>query len=363
MFASYSHADAEVVEAVASTVRLLGDEYLIDAHDLRSGEDWQQRIAEFIEDADVFQLFWSSNALRSREVLAECRHAISLQREGFIRPVYWQDPLPEDPQNDLPPTPIRRLHFSRLNEPARLLAPDGGAPAPGADDPRPIPLPGSLPPQPPLLESPPAPPPPPPTLAPDTELDADAGRPPGMRAPAGNPKSGRRSRSLVAGMAVAVAGLAVGTVALQRGGSEDSAGVIPPDTLPTIGDSPDIGDETEVPPLTFDGLTGRALVTWQIGETTLTATVDVRGTEGIVDVEWVDGDGTSIVVREDLTLGVDDEGWYYEGSSPRLIPGNEPAVDYLSDTFRLTQGRDGLWTIDLVCDAEGVPRRLRLASD
>ena len=103
VFASYSHADTEVVEAVASAVQLLGDEYLIDSHDLRSGEDWQQRIGELIDDADVFQLFWSSNALQSHYVLAECRHALALRREGFIRPVYWQDPFPEDPRQDLPP--------------------------------------------------------------------------------------------------------------------------------------------------------------------------------------------------------------------------------------------------------------------
>ena len=114
VFASYSHADTEVVEAVASAVQLLGDEYLIDSHDLRSGEDWQQRIGELIDDADVFQLFWSSNALQSHYVLAECRHALALRREGFIRPVYWQDPFPEDPRQDLPPPSIRRLHFSRL---------------------------------------------------------------------------------------------------------------------------------------------------------------------------------------------------------------------------------------------------------
>jgi len=108
VFASYSHADAEVVEAVASAVQLLGDEYLIDSHDLRSGEDWQQRIGELIDDADVFQLFWSSNALQSHYVLAECRHALALRREGFIRPVYWQDPFPEDLRQDLPPPSIRR---------------------------------------------------------------------------------------------------------------------------------------------------------------------------------------------------------------------------------------------------------------
>ena len=136
VFASYSHADTEVVEAVASAVQLLGDEYLIDSHDLRSGEDWQQRIGELIDDADVFQLFWSSNALQSHYVLAECRHALALRREGFIRPVYWQDPFPEDPSQDLPPPPIRRLHFSRLAAPApappaAVLPPPAATPCSG----------------------------------------------------------------------------------------------------------------------------------------------------------------------------------------------------------------------------------------
>ena len=132
VFASYSHADTEVVEAVASAVQLLGDEYLIDSHDLRSGEDWQQRIGELIDDADVFQLFWSSNALQSHYVLAECRHALALRREGFIRPVYWQDPFPEDPRQDLPPPPIRRLHFSRLAATA-VPAPPAAVLPPPAD--------------------------------------------------------------------------------------------------------------------------------------------------------------------------------------------------------------------------------------
>ena len=219
----------EVVEAVASTFRLLGDEYLIDAHDLRSGEDWQRRIAQFIEDADVFQLFWSSNALRSQEVLAECRHALSLQHEGFIRPVYWQDPLPEDPQNDLPPTPIRRLHFSRLNEPVRIwLQTTVRSPPPSGPSPLP--------------------------LAESVRRSHAWSRPhhrwsrpvpgfdrtarlvhPTFATPAGRPRSGRRTRSLVTGMAVAVLGLAVGTVALQSGGSDGSAGVASPTPPRSLG--------------------------------------------------------------------------------------------------------------------------------
>jgi hypothetical protein len=189
IFASYAHADAQVVDRLAAAVGVLGDEYIIDSRSLRSGEDWERRIKGFIEQADVFQLFWSSNALRSPHVLAECRHALSLDREGFIRPVVWEDPFPQDVERDLPPSPIRRLHFSRLwddDEPSRAV----GIPAPHP------------PPPPPSFGA--APPPPPPS------------RPSTATSPAGT--GHRRSRVPWAAAAlVAVLGVGAGAFALQGG--------------------------------------------------------------------------------------------------------------------------------------------------
>ena len=137
IFASYAHADAEVVDRLAAAVGVLGDEYIIDSRNLRSGEDWEQQIEGFIEQADVFQLFWSSNALRSPYVLAECRHALSLDREGFIRPVVWEDPFPQDVDADLPPAPIRRLHFSRLMDDEARSSATGLPPPPHPPPPPP----------------------------------------------------------------------------------------------------------------------------------------------------------------------------------------------------------------------------------
>ena len=224
VFASYSHADTEVVEAVASAVRLLGDEYLIDSHDLRSGEDWQQRIGELIDDADVFQLFWSSNALQSHYVLAECRHALALRREGFIRPVYWQDPLPEDPVQDLPPTPIRRLHFSRLaaSNPAAVVPPSPAAV---------LPPPGAPPGPPPVAAARPGAPPPPPPPAPAGVSAARAPSPqaappparPSTAGPTPSRRPGRRLATWTAVGAAAVLVAAVGVGVVQAGGHEDRA--------------------------------------------------------------------------------------------------------------------------------------------
>ena len=79
---------------------------------LRAGEVWDQRLLEIIKQADVFQLFWSWNALSSPLVREEWRQALALNRPHFVRPVYWEEPLPE--QAGLPPVELRRLHFQRV---------------------------------------------------------------------------------------------------------------------------------------------------------------------------------------------------------------------------------------------------------
>jgi hypothetical protein len=62
-----------------------------------------------IEQADIFQLCWSAAAGESKYVLQELRHAVDQHRsQGFIRPTYWENPMPP------PPEEIAALHFSRL---------------------------------------------------------------------------------------------------------------------------------------------------------------------------------------------------------------------------------------------------------
>ncbi|HEX3556637.1 MAG TPA: TIR domain-containing protein [Thermoanaerobaculia bacterium] len=123
IFPSYSHQDAAIVEEFERYARTLGDRYLRDVHELRAGEVWNDRLKDLIQKADVFQLFWSWNALRSRYVEEEWRYALSLGRSHFVRPTYWEDPLPEEPARSLPPEELRRLHFQLL---------PGGASSPAA---------------------------------------------------------------------------------------------------------------------------------------------------------------------------------------------------------------------------------------
>jgi hypothetical protein len=142
IFASYSHKDVVVVEEFERYGRTLGDVYLRDVTHLRSGELWDERLFGLIQEADVFQLFWSWNALQSAFVEKEWRYALSLDRPHFVRPTYWEDPLPASPERDLPPDVLRRLHFQLLpSGPGRVgLHP----PSPAAPDAQSAPSPSTV---------------------------------------------------------------------------------------------------------------------------------------------------------------------------------------------------------------------------
>jgi hypothetical protein len=93
----------------------LGDRYLRDAMDLRTGQQWRDELRRFIDEADVFQLFWSSSSMRSPYVREEWEYALSLGRPNFVRPTYWESPLPKSAGEDLPPPDLKRLHFQRIS--------------------------------------------------------------------------------------------------------------------------------------------------------------------------------------------------------------------------------------------------------
>jgi serine/threonine protein kinase len=114
IFASYSHNDREIVEHIEHYVQTLGDKYLRDVTALRSGQDWRRWMKEAIDAADIFQLFWSRNSMRSDNVRIEWEYALSLGRANFVRPVYWETPLPESPAENLPPPALRNAHFQHL---------------------------------------------------------------------------------------------------------------------------------------------------------------------------------------------------------------------------------------------------------
>jgi len=106
VFVSYSHHDSPIVDGLEEAYKVIGMDYLRDTLKLRSGDKWNDKLLEMIDDADVFQLCWSDSANTSRYVEEEWRHALTLNRKQFIRPCYWQLPMPG------PPKELSGLHFA-----------------------------------------------------------------------------------------------------------------------------------------------------------------------------------------------------------------------------------------------------------
>jgi serine/threonine protein kinase len=120
IFASFASTDKPIVAQFSRFARMMGDEYHSRLTALRAGDSWDDRLRELIDGADVFQLFWSRKAIHSAQVEREWRYALSLNRPHFLRPVYWEDPLPSDPARDLPPEALKRLHFQKLGPPVAI---------------------------------------------------------------------------------------------------------------------------------------------------------------------------------------------------------------------------------------------------
>jgi hypothetical protein len=109
IFVSYSHADAKIVDALEVAYKALGDTYLRDVHTLRAGDSWNPALVRLIENAEIFQLCWSTAAKASEYVRREWVHALNQSRAyAFIRPTYWELPMPE------PPAELKGIHFDYL---------------------------------------------------------------------------------------------------------------------------------------------------------------------------------------------------------------------------------------------------------
>ncbi|MET0389968.1 MAG: TIR domain-containing protein, partial [Polyangiales bacterium] len=109
IYAAYADSDTTMAQHVRGVMNALGEPYLEELTELRSGEAWSEDLAAAMHEASVFQLFWSRQSMRSPFVSAEWQYALSLGRQNFVRPTYWEDPLPGSP-----PTDLARLRFERL---------------------------------------------------------------------------------------------------------------------------------------------------------------------------------------------------------------------------------------------------------
>jgi hypothetical protein len=107
-FISYSRKDMDRILPRIQTLQKVAPylELKMDIKDIRSGELWKDKLREFINDCDIFYLFWSINASKSPWVEKEWRCAFRMKGIEFI------DPFPLDSPDDAPPPPeLSDKHF------------------------------------------------------------------------------------------------------------------------------------------------------------------------------------------------------------------------------------------------------------
>jgi WD40 repeat protein/serine/threonine protein kinase len=126
IFPSYSPEDREIVAQIEHYAQATGDKFMREVYELRAGDDWKKWMQEAIEQADIFQLFWSTNSMRSQNVKWEWECALRLGRPNFIRPTYWENPLPQSLAENLPPPELRDLHFQHVRPPLSTHFPTVG---------------------------------------------------------------------------------------------------------------------------------------------------------------------------------------------------------------------------------------------
>ncbi len=119
VFLSYSAQDRDAVMRHGRMLRLLGMRTFVDVLELRSADDWEERLQEAIERADVVLLYWSEASARSRWVLHEAEYAQRLQmRSGLPHP----DIVPVILDADAPgPAAPQDLADLEIHNPARHI--------------------------------------------------------------------------------------------------------------------------------------------------------------------------------------------------------------------------------------------------
>jgi len=105
-FASY--ASEAVLGRIQGIHKVAPDlDVFLDVLLLRSGRQWEKELWREIPARDIFYLFWSRHARKSKWVEKEWRCALSKRGIEFI------DPIPlEAPEKSPPPPELSSLHFN-----------------------------------------------------------------------------------------------------------------------------------------------------------------------------------------------------------------------------------------------------------
>lgn len=107
-FISYSRKDFRDVSFFAQGLSENGQNLIIDVSDIEPGDEWEDKLDEFVREADVVYVMWSDNAAESKWVHSETKLAASLnmrRKRPAIKPIPLQQPWPK------PPTHLSKYGF------------------------------------------------------------------------------------------------------------------------------------------------------------------------------------------------------------------------------------------------------------
>ena len=112
-FISYSRKDIDRVKDCARGLSTAKVRYRQDIWDIEPGDEFMPRLQEYIEESDLFLLFWSKAASRSKWVRKEVRHALHIKGDQLDAP---PEIVPVTLEKN-PPRPWRELsHLSFPDE-------------------------------------------------------------------------------------------------------------------------------------------------------------------------------------------------------------------------------------------------------
>ena len=117
VFISYAHMDEEKVKFLAEGFKLQNVDHFFDRDYLKPGDIFPQKIQEYIDEADLFILCWSKNAVGSDYIMKERTQALG-RAYPQVSPVENAKlsiyPLSIAPQAELPDDMKDSYHFGKL---------------------------------------------------------------------------------------------------------------------------------------------------------------------------------------------------------------------------------------------------------
>ena len=110
-FISYASADRSEVLKRVQMLDFVKVGYFQDLLSLEAGKQWEPLVYRYIDECDVFYLFWSTAAKKSKWVKKEVRHALKRKGRKLERPPEIM-PIPiEGPPPVKPPRYLSAIHF------------------------------------------------------------------------------------------------------------------------------------------------------------------------------------------------------------------------------------------------------------